>query len=293
MPVHPDPFVHPAPPVYPSHSVHAARLPASAETGGCQGPVRFGDAKGRGRAPWWVLGVALLSWGCAAPAESADLDEAALEGEEAAATEMAPLDPVGRYLAVAVSDPERETALLDSLRSVVRDALDDRHPRARRLEAVEEADRYLRELAAVEESGLGGSGLAVHYRIAAPDGEIHLVNVHLETPRKGLESLRYGMTTARVADNTILRGIGSRRVFASLGDDLGGPPRLGQTLIAIRPGSPGFAARIETLLSDMAAQPGVRIPGERRHANRRRNEAEGVTVDADLMSQLHELRGHH
>lgn len=83
------------------------------------------------------------------------------------------------------------------------------------------------ELAAVEESGLGGSGLAVHYRIAAPDGEIHLVNVHLETPRKGLESLRYGMTTARVADNTILRGIGSRRVFASLGDDLGGVLVLG------------------------------------------------------------------
>lgn len=90
-----------------------------------------------------------------------------------------------------------------------------------------------------------------------------------------------------------LTGASFSHQASSLGDDLGGPPRLGQTLIAIRPGGPGFAERIETLLSDMAAQPGVRIPGERRHANRRRNEAEGVTVDADLMSQLHEIRGHH
>lgn len=89
-----------------------------------------------------------------------------------------------------------------------------------------------------------------------------------------------------------LTGASFSHQASSLGDDLGGPPRLGQTLIAIRPGSPGFAARIETLLSDMIAQPGVRVPGDRRHANRRRNEAEGVTVDADLMSQLHEIRGH-
>ena len=60
---------------------------------------------------------------------------------------------------------------------------------------------------------------------------------------------------------------------------------------AIRPGGPGFVARIETLLSDMAAQPGVRIPGDRRHANRRRSEAEGVSVDAGLMARLRELGG--
>lgn len=78
---------------------------------------------------------------------------------------------------------------------------------------------------------------------------------------------------------------------SSLGDDLGGPPRLGQTLIAIRPGSPDFAARIETLLSDMAAQPGVRVPGDRRHANRRRTEVEGVAVDDELMAHLREIGG--
>jgi len=95
-----------------------------------------------------------------------------------------------------------------------------------------------------------------------------------------VEVLAAGLTGARFSHQA-----------SSLGDDLGGPPRLGQTLIAIWPGNPNFAAGIEALLSDMAAQPGVRIPGDRRHANRRRNEAEGVTIDADLMSRLRAFGG--
>lgn len=76
---------------------------------------------------------------------------------------------------------------------------------------------------------------------------------------------------------------------SSLGDDLGGPPRLGQTLIAIDPGQADFAARLDGLLAAMAGQPGVRIPGDRRHAHRRRAEVEGVAVDDDLLSQLRAL----
>lgn len=76
---------------------------------------------------------------------------------------------------------------------------------------------------------------------------------------------------------------------SSLGDDLGGPPRLGQTLIAIQPGQAGFALRIEGLLADMAAQPGVRIPGDRRHANRLRLERDGVVVEEELIAQLRAL----
>ena len=76
---------------------------------------------------------------------------------------------------------------------------------------------------------------------------------------------------------------------SSLGDDLGGPPRLGQTLIAIQPGDIGFAARIEGLLTDMRAEPDVRIPGDRRHANRHRIEAEGVELDDTLLRQLRAL----
>lgn len=76
---------------------------------------------------------------------------------------------------------------------------------------------------------------------------------------------------------------------SSLGDDLGGPPRLGQTIIAIQPGNPGFSSRIEGLLDDMQTEQGVRIPGDRRHANRRQAEAEGVLVDDALMEQLRSL----
>jgi (2R)-3-sulfolactate dehydrogenase (NADP+) len=78
---------------------------------------------------------------------------------------------------------------------------------------------------------------------------------------------------------------------SSLGDDLGGPPRLGQTIIAIQPGDAGFAARIEGLLEDMQDEPSVRVPGDRRHANRRQAEAEGVLVDDVLMGQLRTLGG--
>jgi (2R)-3-sulfolactate dehydrogenase (NADP+) len=79
---------------------------------------------------------------------------------------------------------------------------------------------------------------------------------------------------------------------SSLGDDLGGPPRLGQTIIAIQPdafGTADLAARIDGLAADMAAQPGVRVPGDRRHANRQRFTAEGVPVDAELIARLHAL----
>ncbi len=76
---------------------------------------------------------------------------------------------------------------------------------------------------------------------------------------------------------------------SSLGDDLGGPPRLGQTIIAIQPGGHAFAARIEGLIADMQQQEGVRIPGDRRHAHRRHTEAEGVAIDAALLAQLRSL----
>ncbi len=79
---------------------------------------------------------------------------------------------------------------------------------------------------------------------------------------------------------------------SSLGDDLGGPPRLGQTIIAIRAdslGQTGVTARIETLLGEMGAQEGVRIPGDRRHANRALTGAQGVEIDDDLANTLRNL----
>ncbi len=58
----------------------------------------------------------------------------------------------------------------------------------------------------------GGSGLVVRYVIDAPGGPLSLTNVHLETPRHGLEFLftEPGEAPARIAANTELRRIESR-----------------------------------------------------------------------------------
>jgi (2R)-3-sulfolactate dehydrogenase (NADP+) len=75
---------------------------------------------------------------------------------------------------------------------------------------------------------------------------------------------------------------------ASLGDDDGGPPRLGQTFIAIDPAAmaPGFAERLTTMLAAMCAQDGVRLPGERRHQNAAMHATAGVTLTAAEVQTL-------
>jgi (2R)-3-sulfolactate dehydrogenase (NADP+) len=81
---------------------------------------------------------------------------------------------------------------------------------------------------------------------------------------------------------------------SSLGDDHGGPPRLGQTFIAIDPGAMAsdFVPRLETLLTAMLAQDGVRLPGARRHANRIITENEGVILNDAEVKTLSDLIGH-
>ena len=74
----------------------------------------------------------------------------------------------------------------------------------------------------------------------------------------------------------------------------GPPPRAGQLLLAIDPGpfSQGrFGARLEDLLAAIEAQPGARLPGQRRLAARERAEREGVTLPRALHEQLTALRG--
>jgi len=59
-----------------------------------------------------------------------------------------------------------------------------------------------------EVGGIGGSGAVVRYSIDTPGGPIELTNLHLETPRKGLERLdSFDVTTLRA--NTELREIES------------------------------------------------------------------------------------
>jgi len=70
----------------------------------------------------------------------------------------------------------------------------------------------------------------------------------------------------------------------------GPPPRVGQLLLAIDPGAlsgGAFAERLETLLAAMLAQPGVRLPGTRRLANRAR--ASAIDVEPKLLAEIEAL----
>ena len=81
---------------------------------------------------------------------------------------------------------------------------------------------------------------------------------------------------------------------SGFGGNDGGPPDVGQVILAIDPTAtmgPGFVERIETELVALVAQPGVRLPGDRRLAMRRAAETEGVEVPDDLLVLLHRYAG--
>lgn len=63
----------------------------------------------------------------------------------------------------------------------------------------------------VRDAGIGGTSAAVRYTLDAPGGPVQLVNLHLETPRKGLEGVLRN-DNSRVEANAIARGIESRVV---------------------------------------------------------------------------------
>jgi (2R)-3-sulfolactate dehydrogenase (NADP+) len=75
--------------------------------------------------------------------------------------------------------------------------------------------------------------------------------------------------------------------------DAGRPTRIGQALLAIDPralaGDEVYLERVETLIAAMTADPGVRLPGERRRANAERAAREGVDLPADLLARIRAL----
>jgi (2R)-3-sulfolactate dehydrogenase (NADP+) len=76
---------------------------------------------------------------------------------------------------------------------------------------------------------------------------------------------------------------------SSFADDKGGPPRTGQLFIALDPAAflgDRFPARMERLLVALCAQPGVRLPGERRIAAREAAAVEGVAVKRSLYESI-------
>jgi len=75
----------------------------------------------------------------------------------------------------------------------------------------------------------------------------------------------------------------------------GPPPRVGQLMLALDPAALGGAAMLahcEELLRAMLAQPGVRLPGDRRVGNRARLSAVGITIPRTLFEELQRRAGH-
>jgi (2R)-3-sulfolactate dehydrogenase (NADP+) len=71
-------------------------------------------------------------------------------------------------------------------------------------------------------------------------------------------------------------------------DSKGGPPRLGQFLVALDPqhfAGAGFAVRMSELVAAIAND-GARLPGDRRLASRARAARDGLTVADDLHAQI-------
>lgn len=82
---------------------------------------------------------------------------------------------------------------------------------------------------------------------------------------------------------------------SGFGGNEGGPPDVGQVIVAIDPtgtGGTGFSDRIEVLLREMLSQPGVRLPGDRRLDSRLRTLDAGVEVPDDLMATLRSYAEH-
>jgi (2R)-3-sulfolactate dehydrogenase (NADP+) len=76
---------------------------------------------------------------------------------------------------------------------------------------------------------------------------------------------------------------------SSFGTNEGGPPDVGQLFIALSPkltGGEAMGERLEELVGAVEAQPGARLPGDKRHDHRQRAEREGVDVPDDLVAKL-------
>jgi (2R)-3-sulfolactate dehydrogenase (NADP+) len=99
-----------------------------------------------------------------------------------------------------------------------------------------------------------------------------------------------GTTLALMVELLAATLTGSLHSFeaGSLTADDGKHARLGQLFIALDPEclGPGFAERIEILCREIVCQSGVRLPGARRFAARRRAQAGGVSVDGSLLAAI-------
>ena len=106
----------------------------------------------------------------------------------------------------------------------------------------------------------------------------------------GAASSPKGAMLALVVELLVTAVIGAHFGFeaSSFFVDAGNRPGIGQAVIVIDPaalaGSSSFLDRIEVLVAEMQQDEGVRLPGARREALRRRAEAEGLAVPDALLA---------
>jgi (2R)-3-sulfolactate dehydrogenase (NADP+) len=77
--------------------------------------------------------------------------------------------------------------------------------------------------------------------------------------------------------------------------DEGKATRIGQAFLAIDPGALAgrevFLERVETLVAAMLEDPGVRLPGARRIAQREKARASGIVIPPELLGRIRALAG--
>ncbi len=101
-----------------------------------------------------------------------------------------------------------------------------------------------------------------------------------------------GAMLALIVELLVTAVIGAQFGFeaSSFFVDEGNAPRIGQLFIVIDPGAlagqASYLARVEVLVAEMLKDDGVRLPGARREALRRRAEAEGIEVSEAVLASL-------
>jgi len=76
---------------------------------------------------------------------------------------------------------------------------------------------------------------------------------------------------------------------SSFFDDKGPPPRVGQFFLVIDParfGGEAFSTRVATLVAVIQAQPGTRLPGDRRIDARKKAQTGGIAITDNLHAEL-------
>jgi len=108
----------------------------------------------------------------------------------------------------------------------------------------------------------------------------------------GAMSSPKGAMLALVVELLVTALIGAQFGFeaSSFFVDEGNRPRIGQAFIVVDPdalaGRDGYLDRVEVLVAEMLRDDGVRLPGARREALRRRAEAEGIEVTEAMLASL-------